>query len=242
MRLAFCLLAALLTPTLSARTILAIGAHAGDMELTCGALLAHQARLGDRVVLLHLSLGERGKPGVPPETYAAQKKREAAEAAKALGAEVLFGPWQDGDVPTSDEAARWVASQIKSVQPNLVITHWKNSIHKDHSAAHRLAVNAVLFAAIEGTRTVRSVYYAENWEDSEAFQPYLYFTLEDRDADDWRKAALAYEFTHAPFSGFDYIRYYDGLRMLRGAEARRRLAVAFDIEPTGKRRVLDSLP
>ena len=41
-----------------ARTILAVGAHAGDMELTCGALLLKETQRGDRVVILHLTLGE----------------------------------------------------------------------------------------------------------------------------------------------------------------------------------------
>jgi hypothetical protein len=49
-------------PSSTPRTILAIGAHAGDMELTAGAVLLKQRQLGDRVVLLHLSLGEHGNP------------------------------------------------------------------------------------------------------------------------------------------------------------------------------------
>ena len=44
--------------TAPTRTILAIGAHAGDMELTAGALLIKQHKLGDRVVILHMTLGE----------------------------------------------------------------------------------------------------------------------------------------------------------------------------------------
>jgi len=48
------------------RTILAVGAHAADMELTAGAILAHQRRLGDRVVILHLTLGEGGNPKMAP--------------------------------------------------------------------------------------------------------------------------------------------------------------------------------
>jgi len=40
------------------RTILAIGAHAGDMELTAGAVLIKQHKLGDRIVILHMTLGE----------------------------------------------------------------------------------------------------------------------------------------------------------------------------------------
>jgi LmbE family N-acetylglucosaminyl deacetylase len=32
------------------------------MELTCGALLLKESLRGDRVVILHLTLGERGNP------------------------------------------------------------------------------------------------------------------------------------------------------------------------------------
>ena len=59
------------------RTILAIGAHAGDMELTAGALLIKQHKLGDRVVILHMTLGEGGNPRLSPAVYGAQKRREA---------------------------------------------------------------------------------------------------------------------------------------------------------------------
>lgn len=238
-------LAALLlfVPCLStARTILAIGAHAGDMELTCGAVLARAARLGDRVVLLHLTLGEHGKPGVSAEEYGAQKRREAQAAAAALGAEVFFGTWKDGDLPATEEAARWVAARIREFAPSVVFTHPRHSIHKDHAAAHRIVRDALLYAAIGGVRTVRGVYFAENWEDAEGFQPYAYFALDEQDVEAWRKAAMAYEFTHAPFSGFDYIRYYEGLLRVRGAEARRSFASACDVEPSSKRRVFEQIP
>ena len=69
-------------------TILAIGAHAGDVELTSGAVLAKQAMKGERVVILHLTLGERGNPKMTAEAYGEQKRREATEAAKALGVKV----------------------------------------------------------------------------------------------------------------------------------------------------------
>ncbi len=74
------------------RAVLAIGAHAGDAEITTGALLARHKRLGDRVALLHLTLGEGGNPKMSPAAYGEQKKREALVAAKVLGADVFFGP------------------------------------------------------------------------------------------------------------------------------------------------------
>src|ERR671930_1783709 len=94
-RMAAAMSCVLATTAGAQRTILAVGAHAGDVELTSGALLIKQHRLGDRVVILHLTLGEGGNPRLSPERYGAQKRSEAAEAGRAIGAEVLFGPFRD---------------------------------------------------------------------------------------------------------------------------------------------------
>ncbi len=48
------------------RKILAVGAHAGDMEISCGGVLIKEARAGAEVHLLHLSLGGRGHPKKSP--------------------------------------------------------------------------------------------------------------------------------------------------------------------------------
>jgi LmbE family N-acetylglucosaminyl deacetylase len=230
------------------RTILAVGAHAGDVELTSGALLAKQHRLGDRVVILHLTLGEGGNPRVPSAQYAEQKRHEALDAAKALGAEVLFGPYHDGELPDDDAARRYVADVIRTVKPTLVITHWRESIHKDHAAASRIVTDAVLLATLDGVRTehapyrgVRGVWYAENWEDASGFQPYISVDVTSA-TDAWREAATKYEFVRGGVSDFRYLEFYDALFIVRGALARKGRAEAFDIDASGKRRVLDSLP
>jgi LmbE family N-acetylglucosaminyl deacetylase len=147
------LLAAALPGAAQPRTILAIGAHAADMDLTAGALLAHQQKLGDRVVMLHLTLGEGGNPKMAPAEYAAQKRREALASAKAIGAEVLFGPYADALLPDDDAARKYVADVIRQVKPNLVITHWKNSLHKDHRIAHSIVSDAILLAEVETLKT-----------------------------------------------------------------------------------------
>ena len=233
--------------TATPRTILAIGAHAGDMELTAGAVLLKQRHLGDRVVLLHLSLGERGNPKLPAAAYGAQKRKEAEAAARVLGAEVMFGPFRDGEVPNSDETRRYVADIIRQVRPALIITHWRESIHRDHAATHAIVVDAVLLAAIDGGKAGEPphrgtrLWYAENWEDTEQFQPYLYVDVSDQLAK-WRELVTSYEFVRGGISSFAYLDYYTALATVRGAEARRRQAIAFDIDPLGKRRVLDSVP
>lgn len=218
------------------------------MELTAGALLAKQRLLGDRVVILHLTLGEGGNPKMTPKAYGEQKRREATEAASVLGAELIFGPYRDGELPVDDHARRYVAGVIRSVKPTLIITHWKKSLHKDHAAANAITRDALLLASLEAVelehppwRGVTGVWYAENWEDAEDFEPYIYVNVTSGTAA-WREAVTKYEFVRGGISSFAYLNYYSGLLSVRGAEARKEHAVAFDIEPYGKRRVLDEIP
>ena len=161
--------------------LLAVGAHAGDMEVSCGAVLAKHARRGDTVVLLHLTLGEGGNPALPPAAYGEQKRREAEAVASSMGARVLFGPYRDGELPCNDGSKRYVADVIRQVQPTHIITHWRRSIHPDHAAAHAIVNDAVLLASLEAVvtpherhRGVRAVYFTENWEDPEDYVPYLF--------------------------------------------------------------------
>ena len=44
------------------KTIMAVGAHTGDAQLTSGLLLARHAQQGDRIITLDLTAGERGAP------------------------------------------------------------------------------------------------------------------------------------------------------------------------------------
>ena len=230
------------------RTILAIGGHAGDMELTCGALLARQTERGDRAVLLHLTLGEGGNPKLTPAEYGEQKRREATEAAAVLGAEVIFGPYRDGEIANDDEARRYVAGVIRQVRPTHVITHWRRSMHKDHSITSAVVADAVLLASLEGVklesppwRGVRTVWYAENWEDADEFSPYVYVDVTGT-LPRWREAVTKYAFVRGGVSSFAYLDYYSALLALRGAEARKGMAVAFDVESYAKRRILDDIP
>lgn len=234
-------MAAAATLAAADRTILAIGAHAGDMEISAGAVLARHARLGDRVVLFHLTLGEGGNPKMPAAEYATQKRSEAATAAKLLGAEVRFGPYADAQIPRGDEPARSVAEALCDVNPTHVITHWKNSIHRDHSLTYTIVTDAVLLASVKGCRSVRSVWYAENWEDDEGFHPYAYVDV-SQDFERWQTAVSAYKFIRGGISPFPYLAYYESLARLRGAQSGKHYAVAFDVDASAKRRVFDLLP
>ncbi len=230
------------------KTILAIGAHAGDIELTAGALLIKQHKLGDRVVILQMTLGEGGNPRLSPTVYGAQKRREALAADSVIGAETIFAPYRDGEIPNDEGGRRYVADVIRTVRPALIITHWSHSIHKDHTNTSLIVQDAVLLASLEGVvtahpayRGVRGIYYTDNWEDAESFSPYIYVGVSDEMAQ-WREAVTKYEFVGGRISSFRYLDYYDALSTVRGAISGKGRAIAFDIDSFGKRRVLDSLP
>jgi N-acetylglucosamine malate deacetylase 1 len=230
------------------RTILAIGAHAGDMELTAGAVLIKQHNLGDRVVILHMTLGEGGNPRLSPAAYGAQKRREALAADSVIGAEPIFAPYKDGEIPNDEAVRSYVADVIRTVKPSYIITHWSHGIHKDHINTSLIVQDAVLLASLEGVvtahpphRGVRGVYYADNWEDAEGFQPYVYVGVANEMAQ-WRDAVTRYEFVGGAISSFKYLDYYTALATVRGAVSGKGSAVAFDIDAFGKRRILDFFP
>ena len=231
-----------------ARTILAIGAHAGDMELTSGAVLLAAHRRGDRVVFLHLTLGEGGNPRLTPAAYGEQKRREALAVAADLGAEVIFAPYKDGELPNDDATRRYVADVIRQVRPTLVITHWKESFHKDHANTSAVVQDAVLLASLPGVvlahpawRGVRAVWYTDNWEDAPNFVPFVYVKVSDA-LEGWRAAVSKYEFARGAIANFPYVDYYTALATVRGAVVYKGQAVAFGVSPESQRRVLDSLP
>ncbi|MHB1955334.1 MAG: PIG-L deacetylase family protein, partial [Sulfobacillus sp.] len=69
--------------------VMAIGAHAADMEFSVGALLIQQVNKGDQVTVVHWTLGERGHPTLSPQEYSLQKQDEAEHASHIMGCRML---------------------------------------------------------------------------------------------------------------------------------------------------------
>lgn len=228
------------------RCILAIGAHAGDMEIAAGGVLIKEVQQGTKVHLLHLSPGGRGHPRKPPAEYGPQKKQEALECGRRIGATVHILDYPDAEVPDSREITIAVAEIIRRVCPSAIIAHWRSSMHPDHVAAHRVADTALLWASVEGIgqgvvwRGVRRLVFTENWEDPDGFEPYLYVDATAcREA--WREAVQAYELFRGGVVAFDYLGYYDALGQVRGTQVGVGWAEAFGVWPWAQRQKATSL-
>ncbi|RJG22034.1 PIG-L deacetylase family protein [Paenibacillus thiaminolyticus] len=216
-------------------TILAIGGHVGDMELTAGGVLASHSLKGDRIVTLALTAGERGVPaGRDMAEYREQKVNEAKAFAEMLGGEAIVFDTPDGEPQDNDENRLKVCDVIREVRPNIIITHFKNSMHKDHMTTHRIVNDARFFAGLPSFQRelpaffASKLYYAENWEDAVDYKPYVYVDFSQEAYDLWVKAVSLHWFVTGSTS-FPYLEYYKHLARVRGIEARKEYAETFMI-------------
>lgn len=211
--------------------VMVIGAHAGDAENMAGALVLKHTRAGHRAVILHMTLGEAGHPSLPPEEYADQRQREVAESARLMGAKALWLPYRDGELPVNDEVKLQVCDLIRQEKPTLILTHWKGSIHKDHTATHAIVQEAVFYAALPSIRReapahrVRGIYYPENWEDMDGWRADLFIDTSEI-WDEYLDVLRSHELMRGGISSFRYLDYYDALGTVRGCLGGFRKAVA----------------
>ena len=224
-----------------ANTIMAIGAHTGDAQLTCGMLLAKHAMAGDKIITVDLTAGERGTPmGMTPEEYRPQNVAAAGEFAKMLGGESIVFDIPDGELYASKELELKLARIMREKQVTKVLYHWKNSMHKDHMQASIISDHACFFASLPtfdmdglAPAPIRSMLYAENWEDSEGFKPYFFYDVTEA-FPLWKEAIKKLWLTEHS-RDFKYLRYYEALAITRGALIKTDYATAFGIDEYAKR-------
>ena len=113
--------------------LLVFGPHPDDLEIGLGGAIARHAADGRSVGLCDLSLGELGTNGTP-----AERRREAADAARVLGAAFRENlEWPDGDLGETPERVRAAVDLIRRHRPRTIaVPHWEDR-HPDHVAASR---------------------------------------------------------------------------------------------------------
>lgn len=214
----------------AAPRVMAIAAHPGDAFFVMGAPVAVATHSGGAGFFLSLSLGEKGSANNPPERYGAMQQEASNRAAALVGATALFLRYGDGAIPDNDEAAFGVCDFIRQYRPDVVVTHWKGSEHKDHQACHHIVQNAIFYAALPSiareypAHPVRSLYFADNWEDARGFVPDTYLDI-SAVYDQWLKACGVFPMWRGE-TGFRYNDYYSSRAIGCGCLSGARQAVA----------------
>lgn len=134
------------------KRVLVIPAHPDDAEFGCAATVAKWAQAGASVTYLVVTDGSKGtwNPEVHPFELALRRESEQARACAVLGVEsVRFCRHRDGNVISTDALVREVATWIRSLKPDVVLTHdpWAPYIlHSDHREVGRSVCDAVVAA------------------------------------------------------------------------------------------------
>ncbi len=227
--------------------ILAIAAHPGDGMFTMGATLAQQIERGGSGALLSLSLGEKGAPkDIPVQQYGEMQRAATEKAAHLLGAEATFLSYPDAEIPFNEESSLRVCDVIREQKPDIVITHWSGSWHKDHQNCHLIVRDAIFYAGLQTLQrsrpahAVSKVFYADNWEDASNFIPDTYLNI-DAIYEKWLQACDFYPMWRGQTGFFRYNDYYSSLAVMRGCLAGFKKAVALMSDPSQRTDRLQSL-
>jgi LmbE family N-acetylglucosaminyl deacetylase len=105
--------------------VLALGSHADDIEIGCGATLLALSRARPDVHVTWVVFTAKG-----------EREREARASADAfLGdrAEVIVHGFRDGFLPYVGAEVKDVFEELKSgLDPDLILTHGRHDLHQDH--------------------------------------------------------------------------------------------------------------
>ena len=149
----------------AAESVLAIGAHPGDVELgAAGALLAHKAA-GVPVTIITLSRAVPGEAGSPA-------RREAQEAAEALGTRLVLGDLVTPGSADANPAAAAIDRVVAERQPTLLYTHSLHDDEPDHRNAH--------LAAMAAARRIGRVYCFQSPSATIDFRPTRFVPIDEQ--------------------------------------------------------------
>jgi bacillithiol biosynthesis deacetylase BshB1 len=123
--------------------ILAFGAHPDDIEFGCGGILAKMAAENKSIVMVDLTLGDKGTKGTP-----SIRKQEGENASCLIGAQRLFLDFLDCEIIDSYEGRLKLVEVIRTYKPKLVLAPlWKGEqTHPDHIACGIMARYACRYA------------------------------------------------------------------------------------------------
>jgi LmbE family N-acetylglucosaminyl deacetylase len=118
----------------SGKTVLAVGAHADDIELAVGGTMARLRRAGARVVMLVVSL-----PG-----DAKRRRGEAEKAAGILGCELRVLMEDGGRIEDlkNYQLVSMIDREVRELEPAAMLTHGPTEFHRDHVLVHEACVSS----------------------------------------------------------------------------------------------------
>ena len=204
----------------SIQRVVSIGAHSLDAELMGGPLILKYARQGAHCTLIHVTQGRLEDPAATEEAKQAYLKDLLTmnqKAAEKLGADTIWLGYVSSNMPSLEDFAQRMEQYFVDEKVDLVITHWRGSMHPRHINTHDAVVTAVKRLREKGN-PIRLV-YGETFEDLVGFLPQAYFTLNPEEVTQWYDAMKEYAVFRGEVNDFPYQQYYPTIGKVRQIES-----------------------
>jgi hypothetical protein len=120
-------------------------------------------------------------------------------------------------MPSPEEFQRRLEQYFIDEGVDLVITHWRGSMHPRHINTHD-AVTGAVKRLREQEKAVRLL-YGETFEDLVGFIPQAYFSLDDKEQKQWFSALEEYQVFRGEINDFPYRPYYTTNGKVRTVES-----------------------
>jgi LmbE family N-acetylglucosaminyl deacetylase len=131
----------------------AVAAHPDDIEFVMAGTLLLLRHAGWEIHYLNLSSGNLGSMSMDAVRTARVRRREAQEAAAALGAKWHPPFCHDLEIFYDSGTLRKLCGIVRKVDPAIVLTHSPQDYMEDHMNASRLAVTAAFARGMPNYRT-----------------------------------------------------------------------------------------
>jgi N-acetylglucosamine malate deacetylase 1 len=114
--------------------LMAMMAHPDDAEIWAGGTICKHTERGDEALILYMVALEGSVRG-----------EEAKRGAAILGAEVSFVGLTDGQVRDTPETCERVSAILRRFAPDILITHWIDDVHADHTTTAAIVQRVLPF-------------------------------------------------------------------------------------------------
>ena len=127
---------------MSGKNVLAVGAHADDVEIGCGGTVALHTQRGDKVIILIMAESAYTYYDGRVLRTEEEWKTEEARGAKVLGAKLINLGFKTKEVPYSRESIESINRVIDEYSIDIIYTHWYHDSHQDHRRTTQSVLSA----------------------------------------------------------------------------------------------------
>ena len=128
--------------------ILVIGAHPDDADIKTGGTSSLWCRLGHQVHLVSVTDGGAGHQTLRGAPLAERRRTEAKAAGAVIGATYHVLEFPDAGLMPTLEARHRLIRLIRTVRPDLILTHRLTDYHPDHRYTATLVQDAAYLVTV----------------------------------------------------------------------------------------------